>query len=129
MRDSDQAAGNGAVSVSVILPTYNRATLLSRSIGSVLVQTFEDLELIVVDDGSRDDTADVVKAIGDPRVRYVPLGRNRGLSAARNAGLAESRGEFLAFQDSDDEWHPEKDRKSTRLNSSHPSKSRMPSSA
>jgi glycosyltransferase involved in cell wall biosynthesis len=120
MRDSDQAAGNGAVSVSVILPTYNRATLLSRSIGSVLVQTFEDFELIVVDDGSGDDTADVVKAIGDPRVRYVPLGRNRGLSAARNAGLAEARGEFLAFQDSDDEWHPEKLERQLQTFRSHP---------
>lgn len=120
MRDSDQAAGNGAASVSVILPTYNRSTLLSRSIGSVLVQTFKNFELIVVDDGSRDDTADVVKAIGDPRVRYMPLGRNRGVSTARNAGLAEARGEFLAFQDSDDEWHPEKLERQVQTFRAHP---------
>jgi len=98
----------GEVSVSVILPTFNRAPLLTRSIASVLAQTFDDFELIVVDDGSQDGTEAVVKDLPDERIRYLRLPRNLGLPAARNAGLARARGAFLAFQDSDDEWHREK---------------------
>jgi len=104
----DKVVVRGEVSVSVILPTYNRAALLSRSIRSVLGQTDGDFELIVVDDGSQDDTATVVGEFSDERVRYIRLPRNRGLPAARNAGLAQARGAYLAFQDSDDEWHREK---------------------
>jgi hypothetical protein len=88
------------IPVSVILPTYDRAAYLGRSIGSVLAQTYGDFELIVVDDGSRDATADVVGMFADPRVRYVRLPANRGLPAARNAGIAHARGALLAFQDS-----------------------------
>ena len=94
--------------VSVVLPTYNRAPLLGRSIRSVLGQSYEDFELVVVDDGSTDGTAEVVAAFGDPRVRYVALGRNAGAGAARNVGIRLARGKFLAFQDSDDEWLPSK---------------------
>ncbi|MBI2382585.1 MAG: glycosyltransferase family 2 protein [Gammaproteobacteria bacterium] len=96
--------------MSVILPTYNRAGLLPRSIASVLKQSFEDLELIVVDDGSEDETQAVVRAIQDrdPRVIYHRRGGNGGVSAARNTGLRLARGAYLAFQDSDDEWLPEK---------------------
>jgi glycosyltransferase involved in cell wall biosynthesis len=95
--------------VSVVLPTHDRAALIRRAVESVLAQTFGDLELIVVDDGSRDATAEVVAGIGpDERLRYLRLTENRGAGAARNAGLAVSRGEFLAFQDSDDEWMPDK---------------------
>jgi glycosyltransferase involved in cell wall biosynthesis len=90
--------------VSVVLPTYNRAPLLGRSIRSVLEQSYTDFELVVVDDGSTDETEGVVKAFDDPRVRYVALGRNAGAAAARNAGIRLARGRFLAFQDSDDEW-------------------------
>ena len=90
--------------VSVILPTYNRAPTLPRAIGSVLAQTFGDLELIVVDDGSTDSTADLVSGIGDPRIVYSRRERPSGVSAARNAGVALARGELIAFQDSDDEW-------------------------
>jgi glycosyltransferase involved in cell wall biosynthesis len=96
------------VPVSIILPTYDRAALLGRSIDTVLAQTYGDFELIVVDDGSRDGTAGVVSAYADRRVRYVALPENRGLPAARNAGLAQARGDYLAFQDSDDEWLPRK---------------------
>ena len=106
--------------VSVILSTYNRAMLLPRSIGSVLGQTDGDLELIVVDDGSEDDSAAVVREFADPRVRYLRLSRNHGLPAARNAGLAEARGAYVAFQDSDDEWHTEKLARQRRVLAAHP---------
>lgn len=92
--------------VSVIIPTYNRADVLGRAVRSVLCQTFKDLELIVVDDGSTDSTCEVLGAF-DRKVRTVSQ-PNRGVSAARNAGIAKARGELLAFLDSDDEWMPEK---------------------
>jgi glycosyltransferase involved in cell wall biosynthesis len=94
--------------VSVIIPTYDRAALLGRSIRSVLGQDYEDFELIVIDDGSTDETAGVMGGFRDPRIRYVNLGRNMGAGAARNAGIRMARGMFLAFQDSDDEWVPAK---------------------
>jgi glycosyltransferase involved in cell wall biosynthesis len=93
--------------VSVVLPTYNRGALLERSAGSVLSQGFRDLELIVVDDGSTDDTPAAVRRLRDrdPRVRALRQS-NGGAAAARNAGIAAARGELVAFQDSDDEWLP-----------------------
>jgi glycosyltransferase involved in cell wall biosynthesis len=94
--------------VSVILPTYNRADFLGRSIGSVLGQTFSDFELIVVDDASTDHSREVIDAIDDQRLIYLKHERNRGGSAARNTGIKAARGKFIAFQDSDDEWLPEK---------------------
>ena len=97
-----------APKVSVILPTYNREPLLPRSIHSVLCQTFTDFELLIVDDGSTDNTAEVVAGFVDPRVRYLRLEQNAGVSNARNTGIREARGELIAFQDSDDEWLPGK---------------------
>lgn len=94
--------------VSVILPTYNRSHRLGRAISSVLSQTYADFELILVDDGSTDNTKKLVGCFSDPRVRYLRHRFNRGASAARNTGIASALGEFLAFQDSDDEWLPEK---------------------
>lgn len=94
--------------VSVIIPTYNRAELVARAIRSVLAQTFTDYELLVIDDGSTDETAAVVAGFGDRRVRYLRQPRNRGVSEARNRGLREARGEFIAFLDSDDGWEPAK---------------------
>lgn len=90
--------------VSIILPTYNRADTLGRAIESVLAQSFQDWELIVVDDGSTDGTADLFVGM-DPRVRLVRQA-NAGVGAARNTGLAASRGRFLTFLDSDDAWLP-----------------------
>jgi len=110
----------GEVTVSVILPTYNRADLLPRSIQTVLDQTYRDFELIVVDDGSEDDTESVMKGFSDERIRYLRLPRNLGVSAAQNAGLTQARGAYLAFQGSDDEWHNEKLERQRRALESHP---------
>lgn len=94
--------------VSVVIPTYNRAEFLPRAVESVLRQTVDDFELIVVDDASTDDTEAVVERFDDPRVEYVRHGTNRGGSAARNTGIERSSGEYIAFLDSDDEWYPRK---------------------
>lgn len=94
--------------VSVIIPTFNRAHTLGRAIDSVLGQTYTDLELIVVDDGSSDGTAALIQDFQDPRLRYLQQPRNLGVSAARNRGIAEARGEWLAFLDSDDLWLSQK---------------------
>ena len=91
-------------SVSAITPAYNAAGHLSRAIASVLAQAFAPLEIIVVDDGSTDDTFDVAASLGPP-VRVVRQ-ENAGAAAARNRGVSESRGDFVAFLDSDDEWRP-----------------------
>ncbi len=92
--------------VSVIIPVYNRAALIGRAIRSVLDQTFCDFEVIVVDDGSTDTTAQVIKAFGNG-IQYV-LQKNGGCSVARNRGIQEAKGEYIAFLDSDDYWAPEK---------------------
>ena len=92
--------------VSVIIPTHDRAAVLGRAIESVLAQSLKPLEVIVVDDGSSDDTAALVGQ-RYPRVRFLRQ-QNRGVSAARNAGIELARGEWLAFLDSDDEWLPGK---------------------
>lgn len=89
--------------VSVILPTYNRAGLVGRAIRSVLTQGYRNLELIVVDDGSTDDTERVVREVTDGRVTYLRRA-NGGPAGARNLGLQSARGALVAFQDSDDEW-------------------------
>lgn len=94
--------------VSVIIPTYNRSKLVCRAIRSVLAQTFSDLEVIVVDDASTDNTQRTVKKFDDPRIRYIKQPENRDVSAARNRGLRAARGEFIAFLDSDDEWMKQK---------------------
>ena len=94
--------------VSVIIPTYNREGVLKRSIISVLEQTYTDLELIVADDCSTDNTADLVKSIDDDRLKYICLEKNQGACAARNAGISAAQGEYIAFQDSDDIWLPDK---------------------
>ncbi len=93
--------------VSVIIPTYNYANYVGEAIQSVLDQSFSDFEVIVVDDGSIDHTAEVVRRFSDTRVKYI-FQENRGLPAARNTGIKASSGELLAFLDSDDKFHPDK---------------------
>lgn len=92
------------MTISVIIPTYNRAATIRRSIMSVLGQTIEELELIVVDDCSTDDTAQIVRSIPDKRLKYVCLEKNSGACVARNRGIELAEGDLIAFQDSDDEW-------------------------
>lgn len=92
--------------VSVVIPTYNRAHLIRRAVASALAQTHGELEILVVDDGSQDETAAIVAAIGDPRVHFIQRERNGGASACRNTGIARATGDFVAFLDSDDEWLP-----------------------
>lgn len=94
--------------VSVIIPTYNRANPLQRTLDSVLEQTYDDLEAIVVDDASTDETAAVMESYDDPRVTFVQHETNEGGSAARNTGIEHAAGEYVAFLDSDDEWRPRK---------------------
>ena len=89
--------------VSVIIPTYNRLPLLEEAVDSVLAQGFEDMELIVVDDGSTDGTAEEMKKYGG-RVRLLQPSGNKGVSAARNKGILHARGKYIAFLDSDDLW-------------------------
>ncbi len=105
--------------ISVILPTYNRERTILRAVRSVLEQTFSDIELILVDDGSSDSTADVLKAVTDYRLRLIKTESNMGACAARNLGIAAAQGEWVAFQDSDDFWHPEKLEKQMAALSNH----------
>jgi len=98
----------GHITISIILTTYNRASLLVRSIHSVLGQNYPSFELIVVDDGSTDNTQELVEQFKDPRIRYLAHQRNKGLSAARNTGLYQATGKYVAFIDSDDEWEEDK---------------------
>jgi glycosyltransferase involved in cell wall biosynthesis len=93
--------------VSVIIPTYNRAAKVRNTIESVLTQTFSDLEVIVVDDGSSDGTGQILEEIFGDRIRYYAQA-NQGVSVARNKGIEEARGEWIAFLDHDDLWEKEK---------------------
>ena len=94
--------------ISVIIPTYNRAKELKRSVESVLAQTYDNFELIIVDDGSKDNTQEVIASIPDERIRYIKLEQNRGAAGARNEGVRASKCDLIAFQDSDDIWREEK---------------------
>jgi glycosyltransferase involved in cell wall biosynthesis len=95
--------------VSVIIPTYNRAQIVGRSIKSALDQTFQDIEILIVDDASTDETLEAVKPFfKHPQVRYLRHEKNKGQQAARNTGIKNSCGEYIAFLDSDDTWIPQK---------------------
>ncbi|MBL8012336.1 MAG: glycosyltransferase family 2 protein [Candidatus Omnitrophica bacterium] len=94
--------------VSVIIPAFNRASVLPRALQSVLTQTYEDYEILIVDDASTDDTSDLVKSYTDSRIIYLRHAANRGGAASRNTGIERARGELVAFLDSDDQWEPNK---------------------
>src|SRR5690349_3390116 len=94
--------------ISIILPTYNRAALIGETIASVRLQTYTTWELIIIDDGSDDHTEEVVAAIGDHRIRFYKAGRIGIGGAVKNIGLEKATGELIAFIDSDDLWAPTK---------------------
>ena len=94
--------------VSIVIPAYNRENIIRECLESVLNQTYKNIEIIVVDDCSDDNTVNVVNSIGDERIRCCKLQQNSGACFARNYGAALARGEYIAFQDSDDIWLPEK---------------------
>jgi len=98
---------SGSPAVTVVTPVFNVGRYIGDAVDSVLRQTFTDFEYIVVDDGSTDNSIDVVRAHAgnDPRFRLVP-GEHRGLSSARNIGIRESRARYIAYLDGDDRWHP-----------------------
>lgn len=89
--------------ISVVIPLYNKATSISSTLECVLNQNFTDWEVVVVDDGSTDDSANIVRSMGDSRIRLIRQ-PNAGVSAARDRGAIEAEGEFIAFLDADDEW-------------------------
>lgn len=93
--------------VSVVIPTYNRSKVLLKAVKSVLNQTYRNIELIVVDDGSTDDTLEVLQEVNDKRLKIIHQ-NNKGACAARNNGIEHAKGEYIAFNDSDDEWTSKK---------------------
>ncbi|MGG5889680.1 glycosyltransferase family 2 protein [Falsiroseomonas sp. HC035] len=94
--------------ISVVMPVFNVAPFVAQSLGSILGQTFRDLEVIVIDDGSADGTVAEIRKVADPRVRLVEFPSNRGVVAALNEGLDRARGTFLARMDGDDISHPKR---------------------
>ncbi|WP_303275459.1 glycosyltransferase family 2 protein [Acinetobacter soli] len=94
--------------ISVVIPTYNRAHLIKESLQSVLDQTLQPYEIIVVDDFSTDNTEEVVKSLNSSLIKYVKNQRKKGANGARNTGILMAQGEYIAFHDSDDIWFPEK---------------------
>jgi len=105
--------------VSVIIPTYNRAEYLFKAISSVLNQTISDIELLVCDDGSTDNSYEIVELFKDPRIRWLPGPNSGGPAEPRNRGITESKGEWLAFLDSDDSWESDKLEKQLEVLSNH----------
>lgn len=101
--------------VSVIIPTFNRANTIVRSVNSVLSQTCKDIEIIIVDDNSIDNTEEIIKKISSNRIKFIKHTTTRGACSARNTGINAAQGEYIAFQDSDDEWFPSKLEKQLRF--------------
>jgi glycosyltransferase involved in cell wall biosynthesis len=99
---------NSDIKVSVVIPTYNREKTISYCLKSVLAQTYPVHEIIIVDDGSKDNTVAIVKTFDDSRIKLIQLPCNQGAQAARNAGIRAATGDYIAFLDSDDTWLPEK---------------------
>ena len=101
--------------ISVLMSTYNRAAYIKRAIDSVLAQTYKDFELIIVDDGSTDNTGEIIESYQDERIIYLPLAQNSFYCYAANYGLKKCKGDYVAFINSDDEWMPEKLEKQIHL--------------
>lgn len=105
----------------MIIPTYRRANLIGRAIQSIISQTYKDFEIIVVDDGSNDNTEETIRSIKDERIIYIRHDKNQGAPAARNTGIKAALGNYIAFQDSDDYWHPQKLEKQIKVFENSPS--------
>ena len=101
--------------VSVVMPTYNYAKFIGDAIRSVLDQTYENLELIIIDNYSEDNTEDIIASFSDSRIKYKKFRNNGIIAASRNVGICESRGKYIAFIDSDDLWKPTKIEKQIEL--------------
>ena len=99
---------SGAPLVSVVITAYNRAETIRRAVDSVMAQSVDDFEIIVVDDASTDETADVVKTLENPKIRLIRNSVNKGIGGAKNVGVLGAHGRYVAFLDSDDEWLPGK---------------------
>lgn len=110
--------------VSVVIPTYNRAKLLERSLNSLFNQTKLPIEVIVIDDDSTDNTSSLIEDINSPLIKYIKNSKNYGANISRNIGINESSGDIIAFLDSDDEWVPEKIEIQTRYIQNHSKNSR-----
>ena len=108
--------------VSIVMPAYHAGGTIRESVESVLAQTVQDWELIVIDDGSDDDTAAILEELSasDKRIRFLKNEQNRGASYTRNRAIALAEGEWIAFLDSDDRWHPQKLQKQLALAEQHP---------
>lgn len=92
--------------ISVVIPLYNKAHTIVNTLNTVFAQTFQDFEVVIVNDGSTDNSVEVIQQhFNDPRIRIIHQ-KNAGVSAARNKGILESRGEWISFLDGDDEWLP-----------------------
>lgn len=94
--------------ISIIIPTYNRAHIIEKSVRSVCAQTYQNIEILIIDDGSTDPTQEIISSIADSRIKYFYTSSNKGPSAARNYGIKEAKGELIAFHDSDDICYPDK---------------------
>ena len=92
--------------ITVLTPTFNRAYILPTAIKSVLAQTYQNFEYIIIDDGSTDNTEEIVRGFNDPRIKYILNSRTKGPSGARNTGMDKAKGAWITFLDSDDEWYP-----------------------
>jgi glycosyltransferase involved in cell wall biosynthesis len=105
--------------ISVIIPTYNRENFIKETIDSVLNQTYKNIEILIVDDGSTDNTREIIESINDPRIIYI-YQDNTGASASRNTGIKNAKGEYVAFLDSDDSWLPDKLEKQIKFIQNNP---------
>ncbi len=106
--------------VSAIIPAFNAGATLARAIKSVLAQTYEAMEIIVIDDGSSDNTVDVANSFRSNGVKVIQTEYQSGAAATRNLGIEHARGEFIAFVDADDEWLPEKTAKQVETLNANP---------
>src|ERR1700722_7642999 len=109
-----------AMKVSVIIPTYNRGYIIRGALESALAQTYRDFEIVVLDDGSTDNTAEIVQSLRSDKTRYIRTKQNCGYSAACNGGISAANGELIGFLDSDDIWMPDKLERQVGFLTRHP---------